>query len=125
MTLFEGGHKQRSSNFTYDDRWKEAGDEAHTDFPRYVSGENPDFYCNMDLFTRSSAAVYDASNWRIRNISLSYNLPLKYCSKFYAKAVRVMVGMENVATFAKSKQMKYALGGYNHPNYMVSLNLSF
>ena len=125
LVLFEGGHKQRSTDFTYDDRWKKSGDEASTNFPRYISNENPDFYCNMDLFDRSSAAVYDASNWKLRNISLTYNLPRKYCSKFYAQGARLMFGVENIATFAKSKQIKSLLGGYNKPNYMMSLNLNF
>lgn len=125
MMLYEGGHKMRDTNFSYFDRWKNPGDEAFTDIPRYVVNENPDLYCNMDLYNNSSAAVFDASNIRLRNISLTYRLPRNICSKFFAQEARLMAGVENVATFAKSKNMKYALGGYQKPTYMVSLNLNF
>ncbi|MDE7474649.1 MAG: SusC/RagA family TonB-linked outer membrane protein, partial [Duncaniella sp.] len=125
LLLFEGGHKMRCTDFTYSDRWHQPGDESKTDVPRYVASENPSLYCNMDLYNRSSAVIKDASNLRLRNISLTYRLPRFLCSKFYAKEARVMVGIENVATFAKSKGVKYALGGYNNPDYMMSLNLSF
>lgn len=125
MMLYEGGHKMRDTNFSYYDRWKNPGDEAFTDIPRYVANENPSLYCNMDLYNNSSAAVFDASNIRLRNISLTYNLPRRLCSKFFAQEARLMAGVENVATFAKSKNMKYALGGYQKPTYMVSLNLNF
>ncbi|MCM1050699.1 MAG: SusC/RagA family TonB-linked outer membrane protein [Paenibacillus sp.] len=125
MMLYEGGHKMRDTNFSYYDRWKNPGDEAFTDIPRYVVNENPDLYCNMDLYNNSSAAVFDASNIRLRNISLTYRLPRNICSKFFAQEARLMAGVENVATFAKSKNMKYALGGYQKPTYMVSLNLNF
>jgi len=125
MMLYEGGHKMRSTDFNYRDRWQNPGDEAHTDVPRYVVNENPSLYCNMDLYNRSSAAIYDASNIRLRNISLTYSLPRRICSKFFANEARIMAGIENVATFAKSKNVKYNLGGYQNPTYMVSLNLNF
>ncbi len=126
LFMFEGGHKMRCQNmFTYDDRWKQPGDEAHTDVPRYVAGENPNYYVNMDLYNRSSAVIKDASNWRFRNIALTYNLPSFICSKFFAKEASIKFAMENVATFTKSKEVKYMLNGYANPNYVVSLYLNF
>lgn len=125
MMLFEGGHKVRNTNYTYYDRWHNPGDEAFTDVPRYVSSENPDLYCNMDLYTLSSAVVHDAANIKLRNISLTYNMPRILCRKFCANEARIMLGIEDVATFAKSKAAKYALGGYKKPTYMLSLNLGF
>lgn len=125
LVLFEGGHQLKVPYFTYNDRWHQPGDEAFTDIPRYISGENPEFYSNIDLFTTSSAAVKDADNIRIRNISLSYNLPRQICTKFCAQGLRLTAGIENVATFTKSKQIKYALGGYNHPTYNIGLNINF
>lgn len=125
LFLFEGGHKMRCTNYTYNDQWKKPGDENSTDVPRYVSDENPAYYVNMDLYTRSSAVIKDASNWRLRNIALTYNLPSQICKKFFANEASIKFGLENVATFAKSKAVKYALNGYNNPNYVVSLYLNF
>lgn len=125
LLLFEGGHKMRSGLYTYYDRWQKPGDEKKTDVPRYVAGENSSLYCNMDLYTRSSAVIRNASNMRLRNISLTYNVPRLWCSKFCAREARLMFGIENVATFAKSKDVKYMLGGYENPTYTLSLNLNF
>lgn len=125
LFLFEGGHKMRCTNFTYYDRWQKAGDENHTDVPRYVSAENRDYYVNMELYTRSSAVIKDATNWKIRNIALTYNLPHSICSKFYANEASLKFGIENVATFTKSKDVKYAIGGFVKPSYTVSLYLNF
>jgi hypothetical protein len=36
-----------------------------------------------------------------------------------------MLGVENIAVFAKSKAAKHAIGGYQKPTYMLSLNLGF
>lgn len=125
LLLFEGGHKVRTGYYTYDDQWKKPGDEAHTIVPRYLAAENNDLYCDWDLYGKSSAVVEDAANIRLRNISLAYNLPKEICSKFFAQETRIMFGIENIATFAKSKSVKYYLGGYNRPNYVISLNLNF
>lgn len=77
------------------------------------------------MFEKSSAVIYDASNWKFRNIALTYNLPSFVCSKFFAKEASIKFAMENVATFAKSKAVKNALNGYDKPNYVVSLYLNF
>lgn len=125
LVLFEGGHKMRTGYYTYDDCWKKPGDEAHTDIPRYVANENPDLYCNMSLYTQSDAVVEDASNVKLRSMTLAYNLPSEWISKFAAKETRLMIGLEDIATFAKSKQVKYALGGYGRPTFIVGLTLGF
>ncbi|MDE6096064.1 MAG: SusC/RagA family TonB-linked outer membrane protein [Muribaculaceae bacterium] len=125
LVLFEGGHKMRTGYYTYDDCWKKPGDEAHTDIPRYVANENPDLYCNMSLYTQSDAVVEDASNVKLRSMTLAYNLPTEWISKFAAKETRLMIGLEDIATFAKSKQVKYALGGYGRPTFIVGLTLGF
>lgn len=125
MFLFEGGHDVRSTYYTYDDMWKKAGDEAHTNVPRYVAGENRDYYVNMDLYNRSDAVIFDASNIRFRNVSLAYNMPRNLTSMFGAKETRLQFLVENIATFAKSKHAKYAIGGYVKPTYSIALTLGF
>lgn len=126
MMLFEGGHKMRCTNYTYDDRWHQPGDEKHTDVPRYISSESKEYNYNFsDMYLKSSAVIKDASNWRLRNVALTYDMPRSVCSKFYANGLSLKLAMENVATFAKSKAVKYALGGYQKPTYVASLYLNF
>ena len=45
--------------------------------------------------------------------------------KFYVKNARIMLGMENVFTLAKSRDVKWMLGGYSKPNYLCNVNLNF
>lgn len=135
--LFEGGHKMRNTNMPYlsgmravsakiEDRWLRPGDEQHTDVPRYVSAESP-YYNNYSagLYAHSSIGIVDAANWRLRNLSLIYRLPQELCHKLRLKNARVLLGMENVFLLAKSKDVKWMLGGYNKPDYLCGVTLNF
>lgn len=135
--LFEGGHKMRNTNIAYlsgmapvskhiADRWQKPGDEAHTDVPRYISSESELYNYNYyNMYARSSVNVLDADNWRLRNLSLTYRLPGTVCKKLFVQNARIMVGMENVFTAAKSDDVKYMLGGYAKPNYLCGIYLNF
>ena len=136
--LFEGGHKMRNTNTAYiasgmgpvskdiENRWKEPGDEAHTDIPRYISTESELYNYNyQSMYEYSSVNVIDATNWRLKNLSLTYRIPSNVCNKLYLKNARIMLGMENVFTIAKSSNAKYLLGGYASPNYLCGIYLNF
>ncbi len=134
--LFEGGHKMRNTNIAYPGlgvtskdvsrRWRQPGDEAYTNVPRYVSPESRDYnYYSSDLYYKASIHVQDADNWRLKNLSVTYHIPTSICRKFYVKNARIMLGMENVFTLAKSRDVKWMLGGYSKPNYLCNVNLNF
>jgi TonB-linked SusC/RagA family outer membrane protein len=138
MLLFEGGHKMRNdmlpiissgmsvANADIANRWQQPGDEAHTSIPRYVSSESSLYsYYLYSNYERSSAAVLDAGNAKLRNISLAYNVPSSVIRKAYLTSLRVMVGMENVATFAKDHNVKRMISGYEKPNYMLNISVGF
>lgn len=134
--LFEGGHKMRNTNIAYpglgvtskdvSKRWRQPGDEAYTDVPRYVPSESKDYNSySSDLYSKASIHVLDADNWRLKNLSVTYHVPASVCQKFYVKNARIMLGMENVLTLAKSRDVKWMLGGYSKPNYLCNVNLNF
>lgn len=137
LFLFEGGHKIRNTvlpmlsgmgvvSKDIENRWRQPGDEEFTDVPRYVSSESPLYnYYSYNIYARSSVCVIDASNWRFKNVSLIYRLPTAFCEKIKMKGAKVMLSAENVFLFAKSKEAKYLLGGYNQPNYVFSLTFNF
>jgi TonB-linked SusC/RagA family outer membrane protein len=146
LVLFEGGHVMRNTNLPWFDmgtayanpvnngqvnknivdRWKQPGDEAHTDIPRYVSPESPDYNADSyDLWAKSSACILDAANLRLGNLTLTYHIPAELCRKISLKNARVMLGMENVFMIAKSSEAKLMLGGYVKPNYLCSIHLNF
>ena len=136
--LFEGGHKMFDSNVpvyaagsgavsaSIKNRWQQPGDEAHTDIPRYISAENPDYNAAYSsMYSRSSALLLNATNVRLNNLSLTYRIPSDICHKFFLQNARIMLGMENVFTIAKNSRAKYMLGGYTKPNYLCGIYLNF
>lgn len=56
------------------DHWQNPGDSSHTQI--YSSGNNIDSSTAFYNFTASDAAISDASYIRLKNVALSYNLPL-------------------------------------------------
>ena len=135
---FEGGHKMRNTNLAYissgmapvsasiADRWMAPGDEAHTDVPRYISSESPDYnYEYYNMYARASVNVISAANWRMKNLSLTYRIPADFCRSLSLQSARIMLGMENVFTAARSRDAKYLLGGYVKPNYLCGIYLNF
>ena len=143
--LFEGGHKMRNTNVAalnidsyyanmgiapvsknIENRWKQPGDETRTDVPRFVSSESPDYNSYAyKLYARSSVNVLNAANWRMKNLSVAYRLPAELCKKLALQEARIMFGMENLFTTAKSHDAKWMLGGYDKPNYLCTVSLNF
>lgn len=138
LFLYSGGHRLRNTNAAYmsggiymgpaamTDRWQKPGDELSTDIPRWLPWEHPD-YNEMDgnYFTNSSYNVLRADNLRLRNLSLSYSIPKSITRKAYVSSARLMVGVENVFTVCRNKDVKYLLGGYDRPNYTFGININF
>lgn len=139
---FEGGHKMRNTNVAYanwnsygnlgpisasiSDRWQQPGDEAYTDVPRFLSAENPLYNsAYYDMYARSSVNVISATNWRLKNLSLTYRIPTDFCRKLSLQNARIMLGMEDVFMVAKSRDAKYLLGGFVKPTYICGIYLNF
>lgn len=145
MFIFEGGHKMwntdlpflnsayNSAIYSYAtnisavnkdiiNRWRKAGDEAYTDIPRAVFAESSDYNSNSyTIYSKADINVLDASNIRLSNISLSYQLPKQLCNRIFMKGIRAQFNIENLCTIAFDKKAKYLLGGYNSPNYVFGL----
>lgn len=82
----------------------------------------------------------DATYLRIQNISLSYNLPTKWCKKVFLSAARIYFNVQNVHTFSKYSGYDPEIGAYNQSallqnidrgryptprTYTLGLNLTF
>ncbi len=75
----------------YDDRCRK-GETGH--YMAYAStGVTGARHWNQSYF------VHDASFWRIRNITLGYNLPREISSKIKINDLRITLGVQNVYTF--------------------------
>ena len=107
-------------------RWKVAGDEKKTNVPRAVFGESSDYnYSSALIYDYADLNVIDASNLRLSNMSLAYNLPVTLIHKILLSDARVQFNIENVMTIAHSSAAKYMLGGYDSPNYVFGLYFNF
>ncbi|MNL74706.1 hypothetical protein D3C87_2003860 [compost metagenome] len=69
--------------------------------------------------------MLDASNIRLRNISLAYNLPQKFIKKAGMQNARIQFNAENLFTIATNKTAKYLLEGFRSPNYVWGIYLNF
>lgn len=138
LFLAETGHKMRNTNMAWWDgkssvvsvemanRWQQPGDEAYTDVPAFVSPDSPMYNWEASsVYSNASINVVDADNFRMRNLSLAYTVPANVARTVQLQGARVMVGMENLFMVCANKDAKYMLGGYNRPNYVLSLNIDF
>ncbi len=108
------------------DRWQQPGDESFTDVPRTVYEYDPEFsYDLQSIYSYADINIIDASNIRLSNVSLAYQLPSTLMPKLHLNAIRLNLNVENVFTLAKSKDAKYLLGGYQTPNFVFGLNVNF
>lgn len=78
----------------------------------------------------SSRYIMDASYIRLRNLSLSYNLPDKICNKMKMENCKISVIGQNLLTFSHSKGYDSETGFTNEVNYnypqlkVISLGLN-
>lgn len=97
------------------DRW--TPDNPNADIP---SMDSYDYNGNIT----SSRFLFDASYIRLRNLSLAYNLPLKWCAKMHLTNLRVNVIGQNLLTFSHSKGFDPEVGfgsvaDFNYPQLKV------
>ncbi len=108
------------------DRWMQPGDEAFTNVPRAVYEYDPEF--NSDsrtIYSYADINILDASNLRLSNISLAYQMPSALIKKVKLDGIRFNLNAENVYTFAKSRDAKFILGGFTSPSFVLGVNVNF
>jgi TonB-linked SusC/RagA family outer membrane protein len=107
-------------------RWQQPGDEAFTNVPRAVYEYDPDFsYDSRDIYSYADINILDASNMRLSNVSLAYQMPTALIKRVKLQDIRFNFNIENVFTAAKSRDAKYLLGGYKSPNFVFGVNVNF
>lgn len=93
-------------------RWKQPGDEAHTDIPGLYTSVldilnlyTPDglFTNRYEMWANSSARVVSGSFLRCSQISLSYYLPKRWCEAIRATSISVSGNTNNLFVIASKK----------------------
>ena len=100
------------------ERWKAPGD--NTAIPRLDAGRTTDFNA------ASSRWLIDASYFNIRMVSLAYNLPLSFISRWDITTARFFVTGENLGFFSKRKGLnnQQDFGGVTSNSYPPSTIIS-
>ncbi|MBC7828313.1 MAG: TonB-dependent receptor [Chitinophagaceae bacterium] len=89
---------QNNAAFIDGARWKspdKQGGGNYGQFGRAIRGGK------NNNFQYSSLFIFDASYWRVRQITLSYHFSHSVASKLKLQGARIYVGMNNVHTFTK------------------------
>jgi TonB-linked SusC/RagA family outer membrane protein len=123
-----GGYKTNIDvvNKRIKDRWKQPGDETKTNVPRVVYEYESDYsYDSYSIYSYADINILDASNIRLSNVSLAYQVPSAFCSRLRLQNVRLNFNVENIFTLTKSKDAKYLLGGFESPNYVCGISVNF
>ncbi|PIF34529.1 TonB-linked SusC/RagA family outer membrane protein [Flavobacterium sp. 9] len=101
------------------DSWQTTGDNAT--YQLYTTGNNSEAVTADYLYERSDAAITDASFIRLKNISLTYQLPLQ----LNAVQCKLMLQGQNILTFTRYKygDPEFTSSGYLPPLKVVTAGI--
>lgn len=117
----------------FDKRWRQPGDEAYTDIPKYsVYSSSVDF----TPYYRADRNVLDASYVKLRDLTLTYRVPSELCRKFYAESARINLQVGNLFYWAANGEdidpEAYSYSSFydNYqekfgPTYSIGVNINF
>lgn len=102
--------------------WTQIGDTAP--YQRYTSGTNRRAMQATDYYASSDAAVSDASYIRLKNISLSYDMPTQW---FKIMHCRISLQAQNLLTFTsfKGADPEFTQYGFLAPLRVISAGFQF
>jgi TonB-dependent starch-binding outer membrane protein SusC len=110
--------------------WMKPGDESN--YPRLYTNEpgNPDYINPIKInYPRSTAALYKGYYIRLKNVQLTYSLPLKLASKLKMNNVAVYVNGDNLAVYTPVKLYKdpetLSLGNTNSLLRTITIGIRF
>jgi len=98
---FNGIYDYGNQPLTVENAWTKSGDI--TNVQRYSTGFN--YYTPYEDVIRSNAAYSDASYIRLKNLSLSLQLPQDWKDKMHLQNARLFVQGQNLLTFTHYKGM--------------------
>ncbi|MBF4464981.1 SusC/RagA family TonB-linked outer membrane protein [Flavobacterium sp. LC2016-12] len=131
-----GGFTTGNVNSEFDSRWRNPGDEATTNIPSFVSNSAiSDSRRDVSYYTLSDINVLDASYIKLRDITLSYNLPSILMKSIGADAISLRLQMSNIMLWKANDagidpEFQYANYGVrnlktNQESLTLGANISF
>ena len=115
-------------------RWKQPGDEAHTNIPSLYTSVRDLYNLNLpnglydniySMWAQSDVRVADASFLRCTQISLSYSFPNKLCKKIGINSIQLSANINNLFVIASDDWKGYDPElGYSIQPRVYSIGLS-
>ncbi|MDR0295686.1 MAG: SusC/RagA family TonB-linked outer membrane protein, partial [Prevotellaceae bacterium] len=134
LNAFYSGRPTDNFHNSFDKRWRNPGDEAFTNIPKYSVLSDPS---NMiSLYNYADVNVLDASYVKLRDISLSWNLDRRIAQKIWAENIKLTFQIANLFYIAANKEgidpEAYLPSFYNDnrrdkygPTYSIGLTINF
>ncbi|MVZ67309.1 SusC/RagA family TonB-linked outer membrane protein [Sphingobacterium sp. DK4209] len=129
------GRIQQNLSREFDKRWKQAGDEAITNIPKYIPSDSQSENDRaITFYNYADANVQSASYLRLRDVTLSYVLPKDLIRRLTLERVRIYAQANNILLWTKNKdnidpEYYNLASGYRVPKmpafYTFGLNLNF
>lgn len=122
--LFQSG----IGNIDFEKRWKEEGDELHTNVPALVSSDYPQFEYRNTFYLGSEVNVLKAANVRLQYINLAYTIENK-SKKHSFNQLRFYFNASNLGILWRANKEKLdpdypGIFGLSK-SYTVGVNLNF
>lgn len=86
----------------FDNRWKNPGDEAITDVPRYNGNTAQNGLRFVNLYTQANTNVVSAAYARLRDMTLTYALPKPIAGKLSMSDCSIYAQVNNVLLWRKN-----------------------
>jgi len=103
-TYFSGRLTTNISTY-FEDRWKNPGDENKTNVPKYISDPNVDAATrSIEFYGDADINVESASYIKMRDITLTYTLPVSWISRMSMDNVQVYTQMNNLMLWTANHQ---------------------
>lgn len=123
---FQTGDNPRKA---YLNSWRASNPDAYARFPRMYGGTSLDDYNNKG----SDFSIIDVSYFRLKNVSLGYNIPSKLFKNSGISNLKIFLTGENLATASADKIMKdidpeHTAGYYSAlgtKTYAIGVNITF
>lgn len=96
-TLFSGGRLLSNENAEFANRWRNPGDEMITNIPAYIAAiGTSNSQRNVNYYKMADINVLDASFVKLRDVTLSYELPKEWIAKIHLKGISLRAQLSNV-----------------------------
>lgn len=105
VNQFYAGRITSNLHRDFDKRWRQEGDEVHTDVPSYEPNTKTSVSRRyMNFYRYSDRQVLNASYIKLRNLSLSYVLPRNICDRLSAESIKVRLQASNLFYWAANRE---------------------